>query len=102
MSKWTAAALSAVLLAGCSGVPTTADRDNAAIAVGTPFYLAAKIPVCVATVAIAAPIIGIGQLAKPTYDRSMHTFQPSTDDDLRRTMRDGITDNCGPPYAVTP
>lgn len=88
-------------LAGCAAAPTTSG-DNVAAAVGTPFYVALKIPACVGTVAIAAPLIGIGQLAYPGYDAQARGIVPSTDDDLRRTLREGLTANCGPPYIVTP
>ena len=93
-------ALALFASAGCAAMPS--DRDSVAAAVGTPFYVALKIPTCVGTVAVAAPLIGIGQLAKPGYDAQARGIVPSTDDDLRRTLRDGLTANCGTPYTVTP
>lgn len=61
--------------------------------VGTPFLIAFKIPLCIITIAVAAPLAGLSEL-------------PGTADtegrDMRRQLEIGINQNCGPPFVVTP
>jgi hypothetical protein len=71
-----------------------ADGGGAALSVvGTPFLIAFKIPVCLATLVIAGPVGGAAALT----DRNS-----PLGDELRDGLADGITQNCGPPYVVTP
>jgi hypothetical protein len=59
--------------------------------VGTPFYLVFKSVACVASVAIAAPMAGLAALSESP-------FAP----EVRRELGDGVNQNCGPPYALSP
>jgi hypothetical protein len=65
--------------------------DAALSVVGTPFYLVFKSVVCVASVAIAAPVAGIAALSESR-------FAP----EVQRDLGDGVRQNCGPPYALSP
>ncbi len=84
----------AVVLAGCAGDHASSGRtsfgDVVVAAVATPILLAIKIPVCATTVAIAAPVAGVG------------TLSPNRREWVQRELADGVDQNCGPPYAVVP
>ncbi|HWE75568.1 MAG TPA: hypothetical protein VG328_20585 [Stellaceae bacterium] len=86
----------AVFLLGLSGcaAPPPDEQVSIASAVGTPFLIALKVPVCIATVAVAGPAAALQQLAAPNQDG----LQP----DIRPALDAGIYENCGPPYVVTP
>jgi hypothetical protein len=58
--------------------------------VGTPFAIALKAVVCAASLAIAAPAAGVLTLG---VDPSGEGLQ---------ALGDGIAQNCGPPYVVSP
>jgi len=58
--------------------------------VGTPFALAFKTAICAASLAIAAPIAGILVLDPDPYSEG------------HEILGDGIANNCGPPYVVSP
>ena len=60
---------------------------------GTPFFIIFKIPVCIVTVAIAGPIAGISALAGPSNPQAVQ---------VRRGLGEGVTENCGPPYVLSP
>jgi hypothetical protein len=83
-------------LAGCAAAPagdagSQPSGGTFLSIVGTPFLIAFKIPFCVASVAIAAPLAGVAAL--------------SPDEDSRRTQQAlgaGLAQNCGPPYVVSP
>ncbi len=62
--------------------------DYAVSAVGTPFYLAFKAPVCVATVAVSGPLAGLFALAGEEHGQ--------------RALGYGVARNCGPPYVLSP
>jgi len=94
-------------LAACAPTPEMEARDTNAIqpdpapsyagsrvlgALGTPFYIAFKIPICALTLALAGPAAGASELSGDFADGEY----------LRHDLEDGITDNCGPPYAITP
>jgi len=90
--------LVAAMLGACSSPPTPAAQANAAqpsassvvlSVLGTPFLIAAKIPICVATVAVAAPVSGLSETVESGAI-------------ARRVMADGVQSNCGPPYLLTP
>ncbi len=88
MGKGSIAALAALALSACTGnAPPTGANVTAAVA--TPLYIAAKIPVCVGTVAVAAPLGGLAALA-PGDDARY--FQGE--------IAHGLTANCGPPYVL--
>jgi|SRR5687767_2306320 hypothetical protein len=86
-------------LAGCAsqggGAPqpqptTSADPADTFLAViGTPFLWAVKIPVCVVSAVIAAPIAGAASVA-------------TNGQETTRALRDGVKQNCGPPWAFEP
>lgn len=92
----------AVVAAGCTtagtrGLPPARDDGRATpagratvAAVGTPFLVAFKVPVCVATVAVAGPLAGLFALADPPIRAG------------QRALAEGVSKNCGPPYAVRP
>ena len=87
----------ALFLAGCADSPPPAQpvsQVNPSSVVGTPFLIALKVPVCIATVAIAGPAAALQQMAAPNQDR----LQP----DIRPALDAGIDQNCGPPYYVLP
>lgn len=58
--------------------------------VGTPFALGFKAVVCTASLVIAAPIAGL------------LTLHPDSSYDGLDILGDGITNNCGPPYVISP
>jgi ABC-type sugar transport system substrate-binding protein len=58
--------------------------------VGTPFALAFKTAICAASLAIAAPIAGLLVLDPDPYSEG------------HEILGDGIANNCGPPYVVSP
>ena len=90
--------LLAAVLGACSSPPTPPAQPNAAqpsassvvlSVLGTPFLIAAKIPICAATVAVAAPVAGLSETVESGAE-------------ARRILADGVTSNCGPPYLLTP
>lgn len=90
--------LLAAMLGACSSPPSppadaNAPQPSASSVVlsvlGTPFLIAAKIPVCAATLFIAAPAAGISETVESGAK-------------ARRVLADGVQSNCGPPYVLTP
>ncbi len=96
MRIWPLPALAALLLAGCAGSEPPSGGGTFGSVVGTPFLIALKIPTCAATVALAGPIIAASSLARPEPDDPFG--------DARKIFRadEGLSQNCGPPYAVAP
>ena len=90
MKKQAIAALLVLTAAGCTSPPPD-PQQTAVSALGTPFLIAFKIPVCAATVALAAPLAGATGLA-PTYDSHV----------IRAELDAGLRQNCGPPYVLAP
>ena len=88
-----AATLVTLALSGCTGSSEAPEATFISV-VGTPFLIALKIPTCVVSIAIAAPLAGASQLAE-----SSPVIDPPS---LRRDLNDGLIHNCGPPYAVSP
>lgn len=86
--------LATLAVSACSSSSDPSSREDVADSVGTPFYIAFKIPVCVATVAIAAPLAGLAGLSDPP--------EYAAGNDPRPTLDYGIRRNCGPPYVLTP
>ena len=96
-------AIGALALGGCQTaetVPPGAARaqggvvhpgDAVVSAVGTPFYLVFKGVVCVASVAIAAPVAGLVALSDSRYAP-----------EVQASLGDGVSQNCGPPYVLRP
>jgi len=75
-----------------TGESATVHRGDAVVsAVGTPFYLVFKSVVCVASVAIAAPVAGLTALSDSRYAP-----------EVQATLGDGVSQNCGPPYVLRP
>jgi hypothetical protein len=84
----------ALSVSGCAASAPPPEPGAVAVsAIGTPFLLAFKIPLCAATVALAGPIAGITGLVPPDDPHAR---------DLRRDLNDGVAQNCGPPYALSP
>jgi hypothetical protein len=95
MRSKVAATLLASALVGCAASPEAPRQQASFISVvGTPFLIAFKIPTCVASIAIAAPLAGASQLAESTSVIDEYS--------LRRDLDEGLVHNCGPPYAVYP
>jgi hypothetical protein len=82
-----------VLTATLVACAAPSSHNQVVDAIGTPFYLAFKIPVCAATLVVAAPLAGIAGLAEPSPNAAAH--DPKADLDY------GIRKNCGGPYALT-
>ena len=80
------AAAAALLLAACAN-EAPPPSGSAADAVATPFYVAFKIPACIGTVAIAAPLGGLAALAPGDDAR-----------EFQGQIAQGLAGNCGPPY----
>jgi hypothetical protein len=94
----TIAASLATALCGCvvqqqAGTPPPDDGAAVLAAFGTPFLIVAKIPVCILTVVVAAPVGAASSISDPATPFGH---------DIRQGLADGISSNCGPPYAVTP
>jgi hypothetical protein len=93
--------IGALALCGCQTAPRdeTSARESATVhpgdavvsAVGTPFYLVFKGVVCVASVALAAPVAGLTALSDSRYAP-----------EVQATLADGVSQNCGPPYVLRP
>ena len=84
-----------LFLAGCvAPPPPQAQPMSPASVIGTPFLIAFKVPVCVASLAIAGPAAALQQLAAPNDDGLQADIRPALDA--------GIDANCGPPYYVLP
>jgi hypothetical protein len=102
MRSWIVALSCLMAVGGCQTPPPDSGApgerrlvmhpgDAAVSAVGTPFYLVFKGAVCVASVAIAAPVAAIAAMSE-----SRHAPV------ARRELGDGIAQNCGPPYVLSP
>jgi hypothetical protein len=85
----------ALWLAGCASADTEASTSTSSAGdtfisiVGTPFLIAFKIPVCAASIAIAAPIAGAAALTPESRE-------------TQRALGAGLASNCGPPYVLSP
>lgn len=82
-------------LAACSNGPPVSDGAAGGVvsAIGTPFLLAFKIPLCAVTLAVAGPSAGALELTG--YERPTNLA-------LRHDLDDSVRQNCGVPYVVTP
>ncbi|HUK61234.1 MAG TPA: hypothetical protein VLV50_18535 [Stellaceae bacterium] len=88
----------AAALAGCAAQPgdtaAPASGGSAVLtAIGTPFLIAAKIPLCAVTIVAAGPLGATASLVPP---------QDPLGHEVRQGLADGIDQNCGPPWTVTP
>ena len=70
--------------------PGASPAGWAVAVVGTPFALAFKTVICAASLAIAAPIAGLLVLDPDPYSEG------------HEILGDGIANNCGPPYVISP
>jgi len=91
MKKQVIAALLVLTAAGCASPPQPDPQQTAINTLGTPFLIAFKIPVCAATVALAAPLAGATALA-PAYHSGV----------IRAELDESVRQNCGPPYWLYP
>jgi hypothetical protein len=102
MRPWIALIACATAVAGCQTPPpetaapghrTVAVHpgDAAVSAVGTPFFLVFKGAFCAASLAIAAPVAAIAAMSESSYAPA-----------ARRDLGDGVAQNCGPPYVLSP
>lgn len=91
MHKIALALVLALALAGCASAPPSSPGRTALSVIGTPFLIAFKIPVCVVSAALAAPLAGAAELAGTSQAAS-----------LEQSLADGLERNCGPPYVVAP
>lgn len=62
----------------------------AVAAIGTPFYLVFKTAVCGASLVVAAPAAAVLTIADSPYGMTVNQ------------LGDGVADNCGPPYVLSP
>jgi hypothetical protein len=76
--------------APASTEPGASPAGWAVAVVGTPFALVFKGAICVASLAIAAPIAGLLVLDPDPYSEG------------HEILGDGIANNCGPPYVISP
>jgi hypothetical protein len=93
--------IGALALCGCQTAPRDemSTRESATVhpgdavvsAVGTPFYVVFKGVVCVASVALAAPVAGFAALSDSRLVPEVQT-----------TLGDGVSQNCGPPWVLQP
>jgi hypothetical protein len=90
----------ALSLGGCQTRPAAEHTDHEVVvhpgdamvsAVGTPFYVAFKSVVCLASAVIAVPAAAI-----------LTASESPVAPDARRELGDGIRQNCGPPYVLSP
>jgi len=81
-----------MILGACSSPPSAPDGVTAAqpsassvvlSVLGTPFLIAAKIPVCTATLLVAAPVAGASETV-------------ASGAKARQILADGVASNCGP------
>jgi hypothetical protein len=83
----------ALSLAGCASANSDPSHSSAGDTfisiVGTPLLIALKIPFCVASIGIAAPLAGAAAM---TPDGS----------ETEHALGAGLASNCGPPYVVNP
>ncbi len=98
MRRIVLAALAVSALGGCAAQPGdtgTPTSGGAAVltAIGTPFLIAFKLPLCAATIAAAGPLGATATLVPP---------EDTLGQEVRQGLADSIDENCGPPYAVTP
>jgi hypothetical protein len=102
MRPWIPALACVMAAGGCQTSPpdaaargeerVVAHRGDAIVAAaGTPFYLAFKTAFCAASVAIAAPVAALAAMSESR-------FAPGA----RRDLGDGVSQNCGPPYVLSP
>jgi hypothetical protein len=66
--------------------------DAALSVVGTPFLIAFRGVVCVASLAVAAPVAAVAAVVP---DRQ-------ADHAARSSLGDGLATNCGPPWVISP
>jgi hypothetical protein len=98
MGRTVMAGTLALALAACAAQPqgaaTQPDAGTAILAaVGEPFLIIAKVPVCALTLVAAGPIGAVAQVTDPANPLGH---------DIRQSLADGIDQNCGPPYYVSP
>jgi hypothetical protein len=91
MHKIAPALVLALALCGCASAPPQSPGSTALSVIGTPFLLAFKIPVCIVSAALAAPLAGAAELARTNQAYG-----------IEQSLGDGLEDNCGPPYVVGP
>jgi len=96
MGRW--GMMLAFALGACTAPPqgTATQPDTGAVllaAVGEPFLIVGKIPVCALTLVAAGPIGAAAQLTDPASPLGH---------DVKQGLADGIDENCGPPFLVAP
>ena len=96
-----AACLMSVALCSCAEPPRS-DTQLGAVpgpqplvaAIGTPFLIAFRIPVCAATLLITGPIAAGSEMVPGQDDINRIV--------ARQYLNDNLSANCGPPYVVGP
>jgi hypothetical protein len=90
----------ALALGACAAPPpqgaATQQPDAGAVllaAIGEPFLIVSKVPLCALTLVAAGPIGAAAQLTDPASPLGH---------DVKQGLADGIDANCGPPYYVAP
>jgi hypothetical protein len=94
----TLVALLSLAVAGCTTSSEGQSEPNLIAVAATPPYIGFKVPFCPATVAVAAPLAAISQLARPWPP--VPAFYEGGDyaANLRQGLNEAIIANCGPPY----
>jgi hypothetical protein len=85
--------IGALILAGALGAcaqGAPAGDTGFGATFGTPFLLALKAPLCIATVALSAPLVGASGFAPTPQSQA-----------IREDLDAGMAANCGPPYVFT-
>jgi hypothetical protein len=61
--------------------------------IGTPIYIAFKVPVCAVSAAVSLPLAGMSEL---------NGSGDAGGREMRRSLSTGLAQSCGPPYVLTP
>lgn len=85
-----------VVEGGPAPVPVYEQRlhpgDAALSVVGTPFLVAFRSVVCVASVAVAAPVAAVAAVVPERPAQAS----------ARKSLGEGVASNCGPPWVISP
>lgn len=99
MRKQLVLTLLVLIVGACSNSGATPQPSQATFVtvVGTPFLVAAKIPLCVSTIALAGPLAGVAALAPNNGPDRNYAEAP-----VLPELNNALDQNCGPPYIVQP
>jgi hypothetical protein len=92
MRKPVALAVMFLSVAACAETRSSQPSPRFVDAVGTPWLIAFKIPVCAASIVLAGPLAAAATLAVRGTDANL------AEADVPRALDDGLAQNCGPPW----